>query len=324
MIAFLLRRLIYALAVLAGVNLVVFTLFFAVNTPEDMARLQLGKRVTPESIQRWKAERGYDRPLVFNNAAPGLGKITDTVFFQTSARLVRFDFGRTNEGRDIAEELRQRLVPSMAVAVPVFILTVGLSILFSLVLAMFRGTKLDTAGVVLLVAMMSISSLFFIIMGQYTFSKVLRLAPLSGYVPPPEMLKYVLLPIAVLVVARLGPDARLYRAIYLEELGKDYVRTARSKGLGEFTVLFRHVLRNSLIPIITASASLLPVVFVGAIVTETFFAIPGLGAFTIEGITQQDFGIVRAMVFFGSALYVLAYLLTDVLYAAADPRVRLH
>jgi peptide/nickel transport system permease protein len=325
MLAYIARRLVYAVLVMAGVNLVVFILFFSINTPEDMARLQLGgKRVTVEAVERWKAERGYDKPLYFNAKAPGLYKLTETVFVDTSMRLLRFDFGRTNEGRDIAEEIRERLPISFGIGVPVFILTVGVSIVFSLGLAMFRGTRLDTAGVVLLVALMSISSLFFIIMGQFVFSKMLRLAPLSGYVPGPEMFSFVMLPILVLVVARLGPDARLYRTIYLEELGKDYVRTARSKGVSEFAIMFRHVLRNSLLPIITSSASLLPVVFGGAIVTETFFAIPGLGALTIEGITQQDFSIVRAMVFFGSALYIAAYLMTDVLYSVADPRIRLH
>jgi peptide/nickel transport system permease protein len=325
MLAYVVRRLIYAAAVLAGVNLLVFMLFFSVNTPEDMARLQLGgKRVTAEAVDRWKAERGYDKPLYFNAGMPGIGSLTETVFAETTIQMLRFDFGKTVEGRDIAEDIRERMPITFAIGIPVFLLTVGVSILFSLGLVLFRGTKLDAAGVVLLVTLMSISSLFFIIMGQFVFSKLLRLAPLSGYVPGPELVKFVLLPIAVLVVARLGPDARLYRAIYLEELGKDYVRTARSKGLTEFAVLFRHVLRNSLLPIITASASLLPVVLGGAIVTETFFALPGLGALTIEGITQQDFGIVRAMVFFGSTLYVAAYLATDLLYAVADPRIRLH
>jgi len=325
MITYLVRRLLYALLVMAGVNLVVFVLFFSVNTPEDMARLQLGgKRVSAEAVERWKAERGFDKPLYFNAKAAGLSKLTDTVFVETTAKLLRFDFGKTVEGRDIAEEIRERLPVSIGIGVPVFILTVGVSIVFSLGLAMFRGTRLDAAGVVLLVALMSISSLFFIIMGQFVFSKMLRLAPLSGYVPGAGMFSFVMLPILVLVIARLGPDARLYRTIYLEELGKDYVRTARSKGLSEFAIMFRHVLRNSLLPIITSSASLLPVVFSGAIVTETFFAIPGLGALTIDGITQQDFAIVRAMVFFGSALYIVAYLLTDVLYSVADPRIRLH
>ncbi len=324
MLSYVIRRAIYAVLVLAGVNLLTFILFFSVNTPDDMARMQLGgKRISQEAVDRWKAERGYDRPYYFNAQAKGVGKLSNTVFFESSARLLSFDFGKTNEGRDIAHELLKRLAPTAAVAVPVFLLTVGVSILFALGLAMFRGTRLDTAGVILLVALMSISSLFFIIIGQYAFAKVLKLMPISGYVPGPAMFTFTMLPVLVLVLARLGPDSRLYRSIYLEELSKDYVRTARAKGLAESRVLMVHVLRNSLIPIITASGLLLPALFAGAIVTETFFGIPGLGSFTIEGITQQDFNIVRAVVFFGSFIYVLAFLLTDIAYSWADPRVRL-
>lgn len=324
MLRYLLRRLSYAALILLGVNVLVFWLFFVVNTPDDMARMQLGgKRVTQDAVDRWKAERGYDRPLFYNARASGLARATDTVFFEHSMQAARFDFGQTVEGRDIRSEIAERALPSFAIAVPVFLVTVGVSIAFALALVLLRGHALDAAGVIALVALMSISSLFFIIVGQYVFSRVLALAPISGYSPPPHLFKYIALPIAMMVLARLGPDARLYRSIYLEELGKPYVRTARSKGLSEIAVLFKHVLRNSLIPIVTASGLLLPTLFVGSIVTETFFAIPGLGLFTIEGITQQDFNIVRAMVFFGSLIYIAAYWLTDIAYALADPRVRL-
>jgi peptide/nickel transport system permease protein len=322
--AFLIRRLLYALLVLAGVNLLSFTLFFAVNSPDNMARAQLGgKRVSQEAVDRWKAERGFDRPLFFNAKAPGAAQLTDTVFWSNSAQLLRFEFGRTNEGRNISQEFAERLPVSAAVALPVFFLTLGVSILAALGFTLFRGTGLDFWGVVLLVALMSISSLFFIIVGQYVFAKLLRLAPISGFAPGAQMFSFLLLPVLVLVLARLGPDARLFRALFIEELGKDYVRTARAKGLSEAAVLGRHVLRNALIPIITQASLLLPVLFVGAIVTETFFAIPGLGMFTIEGITQQDFNIVRAMVFFGSFVYIVAFLLNDLAYAWADPRIRL-
>jgi peptide/nickel transport system permease protein len=322
MLAFAMRRTLYALAVLLGVNFVTFVLFFAVNTPDDMARLQLGRRVTAEAIERWKAQQGYDRPLFLNARAPGLTKLTDTVFFDTTARAFALDLGTTNEGIVIATELRQRVVPSLMIAVPVFLLVVAGSVLAGLGLILYRGTALERAGVVALVALMSISTLFFIITGQFVFARVLQLAPISGFVAGASSPLFVALPIGVLVMAYLGPDARLFRTIFLEELGKDYVRTARAKGLGEFGVM-GHVLRNSLIPIITSSGLLLPVVFTSTIVTETFFTIPGLGSFTIEGITQQDFNIVRAMVFVGSGLYILAFLLTDLAYCWADPRVRL-
>jgi len=171
--------------------------------------------------------------------------------------------------------------------------------------------------------MLSISSLFYIIVGQFVFSKLLRLAPISGYAPGLDAVKFLILPIALSLLARLGGEARLYRAMFLEEATKDYVRTARAKGLSEQLVLLRHVLRNALIPIITSAGSYLPYVFLGSLVFESFFGIPGLGAYVIDAISAQDFAIVRTMVFLGSVLYIATYIAIDIAYTWADPRVRL-
>jgi peptide/nickel transport system permease protein len=152
---------------------------------------------------------------------------------------------------------------------------------------------------------------------------VLKLAPISGYVDGWDVLKFLVLPIGLSLLARLGGEARLYRAMFLEEMGKDYVRTARAKGLSETVVLYRHVLRNAMIPIITSAGSYLPYVFLGSLVFESFFGLPGLGAYVIEAITKQDFAVVRTMVFLGSLLYIVSYVLIDVAYTWADPRVRL-
>ncbi|GLR13926.1 peptide ABC transporter permease [Chitinimonas prasina] len=324
MMTYLVRRTLYSILVLAGINLVTFFLFFSVNTPDDMARLQLGgKRVAQEAVERWKAERGYDQPLYFNAQAAGVGKLTQTVFFESSAKLLRLDFGKTNENRNIGWELGNRIGPTLALAIPILLISVTLSIILGLGLVFYRHTVLDTWGVVVLVGLMSTSSLFFIIMGQYLFAKLMVITPVSGFSPPPGMFKFLLLPVLVSVIAHLGPDTRLYRTLFLEELGKDYVRTARAKGVSEWAVLGRHVLRNSLIPIITSIGLLLPALLAGSILLETFFGIPGLGTFAVDGITSQDFSIVRAMVFFGSFLYVITYLLTDFAYAWSDPRVRL-
>ena len=324
MFGFLVRRISYALAILAGINLVTFLLFFQVNSPDDMARLQLGgKRVTAQAIQQWKAERGYDRPSFVNERASGLAKLTDTVFFDSSVRMFAFDFGRADSGRDIASEVTRRAGPSLALALPVFITGLGLSITIALGLAFFRGTYLDFWGVTVLVAMMSISALFFIVAGQFVLAKVLQLMPISGFESGADTWRFLLLPIAVSVVARLGPEARFYRTLFLEEIGKDYVRTARSKGLSEPAVLFRHVLRNALIPILTTSVAFIPLLFMGSLITESFFSIPGLGNYLIEAIGAQDFAIVRAMVFIGSVLYIIGLILTDISYSWADPRIRL-
>jgi peptide/nickel transport system permease protein len=322
--AFLVRRVAYGLAILAGINLVTFLLFFQVNSPDDMARLQLGgKRVTAAAILQWKAERGYDRPLYVNERASGLAKLTDTVFFDSSLRMFAFDFGRADSGRDIGTEVARRAGPSLALALPVFIMGLGLSITVALGLAFFRGTYLDFWGVTVLVAMMSISALFFIVAGQFVLARVLQLMPISGFESSADTWRFLLLPVVVSLVARLGPEARFYRTLFLEEMGKDYVRTARSKGLTEPAVLFRHVLRNALIPILTTSVAFIPLLFMGSLITESFFSIPGLGNYLIEAIGAQDFAIVRAMVFIGSVLYIVGLILTDISYSWADPRIRL-
>ncbi len=324
MTAYLVRRFFYAILILIGVNLITFWLFFKVNTPDDIARMQLGaKRVTPEAIVKWKAERGYDKPLVFNPEREGIRRFTDTIYFEKSAAMFAFDFGRADDGRDIAYEIRTRAGPSLALQVPVFIIGLGVNISFALMLALFRGTRFDFASQVFLVAMMSISSLFFIIAGQYVFSKLWHLVPISGFAGGIDGFRFLALPVVIGVFASLGGATRLYRTIFLEEIGRDYVRTARAKGMSELTVLFRHVLKNGMIPILTGVVAVIPGLFIGSLLFESFFGIPGLGSYTIEAIQAQDFGVVRSMVFIGSVLYIIGLVLTDISYTLVDPRVRL-
>lgn len=324
MTAYIIRRLLYAIPILIGVNLITFLLFFVVSSPDDMARMQLGvKRVTPEAIVTWKRERGYDRPLLFNQEAAGPGKVTDTIFFTKSVRLFAFDFGSSDSGRDIGFDITQRMWPSLAIAIPVLLVGLAVNISLALFIVFFRATYIDYASVVLLVAMMSISGLFYIIGGQYLLSKLFHLVPISGYDTGLAAWKFLVLPVIIGVIGGIGTGARWYRTLFLEEIGKDYVRTARAKGLSERLVLFRHVLRNALIPILTGVVVVLPLLFMGSLITESFFGIPGLGSYTIDAINNQDFAIVRAMVFLGSVLYILGLLLTDISYTLVDPRVRL-
>ena len=323
MLAYLLRRLLYALPILIGVNFVTFALFFVVNTPDDMARMQLGvKRVSAEAIARWKSERGYDKPLFINTEAAGSGVLTETIFFSKSARMFVGDFGRAEDGRDISREITSRMGPSLAIALPTFILGLWVTVSLALLLAFFRATPLDFWGVVLCVAMMSISGLFYIIGGQFLISKQWRLAPISGYSAGLDAWKFLILPVVIGVISGIGSSTRWYRTIFLEEINKDYVRTARAKGLSELTVLFRHVLRNALIPILTGVVVVIPLLFMGSLLTESFFGIPGLGSYTIDAIQAQDFSVVRAMVFIGSVLYIAGLILTDISYTLVDPRIR--
>jgi peptide/nickel transport system permease protein len=324
MLAYIIRRLLYAIPILIGVNLLTFMLFFIVNTPDDMARMQLGaRRVTPEAVDKWKAERGYDLPLLWNAGAAGAEKATRTIFFRKSVRLFVFDFGYSEDKRDIAAEIRARMGPSLALAVPVFLVGLAVCISFALLMAFFRATYLDFWGVVLCVAMMSISTLFYIIGGQYVASKVWHLVPISGYAGGLDALRFLVLPVAIGVISGIGSSSRWYRALFLEEMGRDYVRTARAKGLSESVVMFRHVLKNAMIPILTGAVVVIPSLFLGSLLSESFFGIPGLGSYTIDAIQAQDFAVVRAMVFIGSVLYIVGLILTDISYTLVDPRIRL-
>ena len=325
MIAYIVRRLLHAVPILIGVNLITFALFFFVNSPDDMARIHLGvKRVTPEAIAKWKEDRGFNRPLFYNAAAAGADKVADTIFFRHSVRLFAGDFGRSEDGRDIRREIFQRMWPSVAIALPTFAVGILVYITFAMLLAFFRGTYLDAWGVVACVGMMSVSTLFYVIGGQYLVSMLWHLVPISGYdAGGLHALKFLALPVIVGVVSGVGSSTRLYRSFFLEEIGKDYVRTARAKGLSEPRVLFRHVLGNALIPILTGVVVVIPLLFVGSLIMESFFGIPGLGSYTIDAITSQDFFVVRAMVFLGAVLYIVGLILTDISYSLADPRVRL-
>ena len=324
MIAYLIRRILYAVPILIGVNLLTFALFFVVNTPDDMARMQLGiKRVTPEAIEKWKQQRGYDKPLLINSTVEGVDKFTDTIFWQKSASMFVFDFGYSDDGRSISREIVTRVGPSLSIALPTFLVGLVVYVSFALLMTLFRATALDMAGVALCVLLMSISSLFYIIGGQFLVSKLWNLVPISGYASGTDSFKFVVLPIAIGVMGGIGSSSRWYRTIFLEEIGKDYVRTARAKGLSELRVLFTHVLKNAMIPILTGVVVVIPLLFMGSLLTESFFGIPGLGSYTIDAINAQDFSVVRAMVFLGSVLYIVGLILTDISYTVVDPRVRL-
>lgn len=324
MLAYIIRRLLYAIPILVGVNLLTFTLFFVVNSPDDMAVSQLGEKyVTPEAIQAWKVKNGYDKPLFLNDEADGLDAVTDTIFFNKSLRLFAFDFGRSESGRDITTDVSERMWPSLAVALPTFLIGIWVNICVALMVVMFHATRLDRWAVFLFVSLMSISYLFYIIGGQFLVAKTWKLVPVSGFHTEGEVWRFLVLPVLVGVVAGIGAGARWYRTLFLEEANQDYVRTARAKGASEISILFRHILPNAMIPILTGVVVLIPTLFMGSLLIESFFGIPGLGSYMLDAIKSQDFAIVRTMVFIGSILYILGLILTDISYTWADPRVRL-
>jgi peptide/nickel transport system permease protein len=195
------------------------------------------------------------------------------------------------------------------------------NITFALLMVFFRASYIDLGGVIFCVVIMSISSLFYIIGGQFIVGKLMQLVPISGYSDGLSAIKFVILPVLIGVISGIGGGSRWYRTLFLEEASKDYVRTARAKGFSELQVLFKHVLKNAMIPILTGVVVVLPTLFMGSLIIESFFGIPGLGSYTIDAIQAQDFAIVRAMVFLGSVLYIIGLVLTDLSYTLVDPRV---
>ena len=324
MIRYLLRRLLYAIPILLGVNVLTFWLFFMVNTPDDMARMHLGnKHVTATAIAQWKTTHGYDQPLFYNAHGTGINNWTHTLFYTKSIRMFALDFGSADDGRNISHEIRSRAGPSLELALPAFMLGIWINIAVALMMVWFRANWLDRLSVITATMLMSISSLFYIIAGQFIVGRLWQWVPISGFVPGWNSWRFVLLPIIIAIIAGLGNGSRWYRSIFLEEIGKDYVRTARGKGLTESRILFVHVLRNGMIPILTGTVAVLPLLFMGSLLTESFFGIPGLGSYVVDAIQAQDFAVVRAMVFIGSVLYIIGLWLTDIAYSWADPRVRL-
>ena len=325
MLNYVIRRLLYAIPIVLGVNLITFLLFFGVSSPQQMAVQILGdKHVTQEDINTWLSERGYDLPRLWNAQADGLGKISQTIFFKKSISLMWFDFGASDrDQRSIGDDIRQRMGPSLTVAIPIFIMGILTNIVIAMLVAFHRGTYLDLLVLLACVILMSISELFYIIGSQYVFGIQWRMFPISGFDTGPNALRFVAMPVLIGVIGGIGGGVRYYRTIFLEEINRDYVRTARSKGLGENSVLFKHALKNAMIPILTGVVMTLPFLFLGSLLLENFFTIPGLGSYTIDAINAKDFAIVRTMVFLGAVLYVIGILLTDISYTFVDPRVQL-
>jgi peptide/nickel transport system permease protein len=314
------RRTAYGLVTLLGVLFFLFVLFFFVTAPEDIAKRALGDKAPPEAITQWIANHGYDRPRFWNPEAP-----LDTLLVDHYRRMLTFDFGRSDaDDVPIAKRLREGAGPSLALTVPLFLLSLPLALSAALLVAFFRETYVDRVGVVACVLAMSISIVLYIIGGQYLVGKVLRWFPISGFDPRPDVVfRFVALPVLIGLMAGVGSEVRFYRTVFVEEAGRDHVRTARAKGCGEGRVMTWHVLRNALIPVVTRVVLEIPFLFIGSLLLESFFGIPGLGSLTVDAINGNDFATLRTMVFIGALLFVGGQIATDVAYTFVDPRVRL-
>ena len=327
MVAYLIRRLAYGAVTVLGVLFLLFILFFAVTDPDDIARKAVGEKAKPDVYVQWKKNHGYDKPLFLNRAhsAGDTQRFTDTLLFEHFRRMLTFDFGRSDaDDTPISKRLREGAGPSLSLTVPLFVLGLVLGIAIALFVALFRETYIDRAVLVLCILTMSVASLLYIIGGQFLVGVLLKWFPISGFDPNVEVAgRFLALPVLVGLVTGFGADVRLFRTIFIEEMNRDYVRTARAKGAGDARVMVRHVLRNALIPILTTIVIAIPFLFTGALLLESFFGIPGLGSLTVEAVQGNDFSTLRTIVYLGALLFILGQLLTDFSYALADPRVRL-
>ena len=312
MLAYALRRLGYGFLVVQGVLGLLFVLFFLYAEPIDMARRAVGEKAPPEVLTRWIEKHGYDRPWP--------EQLRDHY-----VRMLTFDFGESDaDDVPIVRRLREGIGPSLSFTLPTFVLGLGLGVGLALFVAYFRDTYIDRAGVVLAVLAMSVSTLLYIIGGQYLIGKVLSWFPISGFDSDPRvMLRFIAMPVAIGVVAGVAGDVRFYRTVFVEETNRDYVRTARAKGCGDGRVMVHHVLRNALIPILTRVVVAIPFLITGSLLLESFFGIPGLGAVMVEAIQGNDFSTLRAMVYLSSLVFIVFQIVTDFSYTLADPRVRL-
>ena len=308
--AYIFRRLLYLIPVVLGVCAIIFVLFNLVS-PDPTITL-LGKHASAKQVLELRRELGLDRP-----------------WFSQYMDIVRsaftFDFGRSwSTKQEIIEMIKAGAIPSLTLSVPAFVFSTLISISISLLISYYRGSVFDRFAVFTCVSMMSISSLAYILFGQNIFAYKLGWFEISGYEHGfPYFMPYIILPVIIWVILGLGPDVRFYRTIVLDEVYQDYVRTARAKGLGENAILFKHVLKNAMIPIITYVVIQIPFLILGALLLESFFGIPGLGGITLNAINSSDFPVIKAMTILSAIAYIIFSVITDVLYTLVDPRVRL-
>jgi peptide/nickel transport system permease protein len=312
LIRYLARRILYMIPTLVGVSLLTFLLFFLIFSPETLARRNLSaKNPSAAQVAAWVHGHGYDKPK-------------GVLFKEHMESLLTFDFGRSDKTREpIIDRIKAGAPPSLELGALTFTFTLLVGLALAIVVAYLRGTYIDTATMGLAVLLMSVPIVVYVIGIQYFFGKLLRYGPLAGYAVGPGGLKFMVLPVLVSVASGSGYYVRLYRTFLLDETGQDYVRTARAKGVSETLVLFKHVLKNAMIPVVTTTVAAIPSLILGNLVLESFFGIPGLGNYLVGAIGTQDFAVVRAMVYLGTLLYIAGLLVTDLLYAALDPRVRL-
>lgn len=309
MAAYLIRRLWQMIPTLLGVVLLVFFLFKYFGG--DPAEILGGLNASKEQIDAIRDQLGLNKPVIEQL----------WIFIQ---QIVTFDWGRswaTNEA--VSEIFSKRLPATLTVMVPILVLDTLLAIPLALMVAYLRGSLTDRTIMVISTVALSISFLVYVIVGQYLFAFQLDWFPVQGWSDSfwTNLAVYSPLPILLAVMVGLAPQTRLYRTFFLDEIGHDYVRTARAKGLTERTVLLKHVMRNAMIPILTNIGTSLPGIFVGSFLIEVYFSIPGLGREVLGAVNRSDYPVIQAVTIYLAVITMVVNLLTDVLYKLVDPRV---
>ena len=309
MISYIFRRLWQIIPTLAGVVLLVFFLFKFFGG--DPAEILGGLQATPDQIANIRVQLGLDQP-VWQQL---------WVFVQ---QIATFDWGKswaTNE--PVAHIFATRLPATLTIMLPILVLETVLAVVAGMAVAVVRGSLTDRIVMLTTTLALSISFLVYIIVGQYVFGFLLGWFPIQGWSQSTwtNLVVYAPLPVMLAVLVSLAPQTRLYRSFFLDEMGQDYVRTARAKGVAERVIFFKHVLRNAMIPILTNISTQLPGVFIGSFLIEVFFSIPGLGREVFTAVNRSDYPVIQAVTVYLAALTMLINLLTDVLYKFVDPRV---
>ena len=316
MLRYAVRRLLELIPTTVGILLLTFVLFNVVGG--SSAQVVLGKNATKASIEAFNKRYGYDKPLILNTREGE--SVFDSQFFNFIKNVARGDFGMSTEHREpVMDVLKRGVGPTLSLTVPMVVCGTLLGLALALGCAALRGGAFDKGVLVMSTVLMSVNYVVWVLAGQFFLAYKWRIFPIWGY----ENAFYLALPVLIGVLSSLGVDIRFFRTAVLDEIYKPYVRTARAKGLSGATILVKHVLRNSLIPIVTYVSLSIPYLFTGSLLLETFFGIPGLGSVSLNAINSADLAVVRAVVLLGALLYQVVNLVTDLAYAALDPRVRL-
>ena len=315
MLKYVLRRIAEVVPTTAGIVLLAFALFNIVGG--SPAEAILGKNATAESIAAFNHKFGYDKPLIVGKIGEGF---FDSQLFNFVGDLAKGDLGYSVEMKEpVVDILKRGVGPSLSLTVPILVGGTVLGLLLAFVAAAWRGRLPDKTILFGSTVLMSVNYVVWVLAGQFLLSYKLGLFPIWGY----RGWFYLALPVLIGVLSSIGIDVRYYRTAILDEIYKPYVLTARAKGVSGTVILVKHVLRNALIPIITYISLAIPYLFTGSLLLESFFGIPGLGSVSLNAIHSADMAVVRTVVVLGALLYQFVNLVTDLAYAALDPRVRM-